>query len=121
MRHGQFLAFDVLWPHMTFQELIDRARTVREKYRKHEEASYGRQWTAEDLVQGLVVDVGELTRLVMAKKGIREIDGVDEKLQHELADCLWSVIVLSDSYGIDLEQAFVKTMNELDERLQQHV
>ena len=38
-------------------------------------------------------------------------------LEHELADVLWSVIVIADRCGIDLETAFVRTMDELGERL----
>jgi len=38
-------------------------------------------------------------------------------LEHELADVLWSVIVIADRCGIDLETAFARTMDELGERL----
>jgi NTP pyrophosphatase (non-canonical NTP hydrolase) len=38
---------------------------------------------------------------------------------HELSDCLWSIIVLAEKYDIDLEAAFIKTMNELDNRLEE--
>jgi NTP pyrophosphatase (non-canonical NTP hydrolase) len=51
-------------------------------------------------------DVGDLAKLVQAKEGIREIANVDEKLAHELADCLWCVLVLANKYHIDLEGAF---------------
>jgi NTP pyrophosphatase (non-canonical NTP hydrolase) len=39
------------------------------------------------------------------------------KLGHELADCLWSVLVLSDLYGIDLEEAFLHTMDDLERQI----
>jgi NTP pyrophosphatase (non-canonical NTP hydrolase) len=64
-------------------------------------------------MQGFVVDVGDLMRLVMAKSGIRHTDEVDAKLAHELADCLWSVLVLAKLYDIDLEKAFLTTLEEL--------
>jgi NTP pyrophosphatase (non-canonical NTP hydrolase) len=35
----------------------------------------------------------------------------------ELADCLWSVMVLADAYDVDLESAFVRTMGELNDGL----
>jgi NTP pyrophosphatase (non-canonical NTP hydrolase) len=35
----------------------------------------------------------------------------------ELAGCLWCVMTLADSYGVDLEAAFVSTMKELSEGL----
>jgi NTP pyrophosphatase (non-canonical NTP hydrolase) len=56
-------------------------------------------------------------KLIQAKEGIRVAGNIDEALAHELSDCLWSVIVLADKYGVDLESSFNRTMNELDERL----
>ncbi len=65
-------------------------------------------------MEGFVVDVGDLMRLVMAKSGIRRVEDVDGKLEHELADCLWSVLVLSKLYGVDIEKAFLRTMDDLE-------
>jgi NTP pyrophosphatase (non-canonical NTP hydrolase) len=42
----------------------------------------------------------------MAQKGVRTVIDADQKLAHELSDCLWSIIVLSQLYNIDLESAF---------------
>ena len=57
-------------------------------------------------------------KLVMAKEGRREGPAnLDAKLEHELADCLWSVLVLADAYGVDLERAFATTMDELEAKL----
>ena len=64
-----------------------------------------------------VGDVGDLVKLVMVKEGKRHGEAVDAKLRHELSDCLWSLLIIADHYGIDLEQSFFETMNELDERL----
>lgn len=63
--------------------------------------------------------MGDLVKLVMAKEGVRKIQNVDEKLAHELADCLWSVLVLSDHYGVDLESAFVKTMGKIEKEIKE--
>lgn len=38
-------------------------------------------------------------------------------MAHELADCLWSVMVLADAYDVDLEDAFLRTMRDLNEHL----
>ena len=102
---------------MEFEKIVDRAMGVRRKYAKLEEKKYGKQWKAPELMQGFVGDVGDLAKLVTAKEGLREIDNVDEKIKHELADCLWSVIVLANEYNIDIEKAFLKTMDELDIRI----
>lgn len=66
---------------------------------------------------GFVGDVGDLSKIIMAKHGLRDMEDIDTKLAHELSDCLWSVLVLADRYGIDLENQFMKTMDELDTRI----
>ena len=48
---------------------------------------------------------------------IRRIPDADQKLAHELADCLWSVLVLSELSSVDLERAFFQTMDELEQSL----
>ena len=66
---------------------------------------------------GFVTDVGELSELVVSKAGMRSIDDVDAKLRHELADCLWSVLILADVYNVDLEKEFADTMAKLEMRI----
>ncbi len=68
-------------------------------------------------MQGFVVDVGDLMKLVMAKNGVRHVDDLDKKLAHEFSDCLWCILVLSRMYGIDIGREFMKTMDELDAML----
>jgi NTP pyrophosphatase (non-canonical NTP hydrolase) len=103
---------------MTFKELQERALAVRQQYSDMEIANYGRAWTNEELALGFGKDVGDLMKLVVAKEGMREVEDVDSKLAHELSDCLWSVIVLADKCGVDLESSFTKTMDELEVRIQ---
>lgn len=100
-----------------FDEIRERALAVRRRYAEVERRTYGREWNGEELALGLVGDVGDLVKLVQAKEGVRLVDDVDARLAHELADCLWSVLVLADRYGVDLERAFAATMDELEERL----
>ena len=69
-------------------------------------------------MEGFVGDVGDLMKLVMAKEGVREIPDVDQKLAHELSDCLWSVLVLANKYNVDLETSFLQTMDELEKRIE---
>jgi len=102
---------------MEFRALAHRAVQIRQQYERVEQERYGRIWTDEEIALGFVGDVGDLVKLVQAKNGIRDIPDVELKLAHELADCLWSVLVLADSYNIDLEQAFVQTMSFLEDKL----
>ncbi len=102
---------------MELKDLIARALSVREKYAELEKKKYGKEWSKVQIMEGFVGDVGDLMKLVMAKEGIRSTDEVDSKLEHELSDCLWSILVLAQKYNVDLEKSFMKTMGELEERI----
>lgn len=99
---------------MDFHKIIDRAKEIRDKYAKIEQSVYGRPWGALERTQGLVVDIGSLMKLVMAKNKLRTMENVDEKLKHELADCFWSIIIIADELGVDLEESFFDTMKEIE-------
>jgi hypothetical protein len=51
------------------------------------------------------------------KNNYRHIEHVDKKIAHELAACLWSIIVIASELNIDLETEFNQTMDELEARL----
>ena len=101
---------------MQYNELLQRAIEIREKYDKLNGQKH-RVWNPQDLMAGFVGDVGDLSKIIMAKSDLRDMDDIDKKLAHELSDCLWSVMVIAQRYNIDLEQAFLKTMDELDQRI----
>jgi NTP pyrophosphatase (non-canonical NTP hydrolase) len=105
---------------MEFNDLIQRALSIRARYRAYEQEQYGIPWSNEELALGFVGDVGDLAKLVMAANGRRTIPEAEQKLAHELSDCLWSVIVLANVHGIDLEQAFLRTMDDLEQWIQKH-
>ena len=98
---------------MQFQELFDKAREIKKVYNE----TGKKQWGATEYTQGLVSDVGDLLKLVMAKNNFRDIENVDEKLKHELSDCLWATMMIADELGIDLEKEFVKNMDQLKNRI----
>jgi len=99
-----------------FIDIKKRALEIRTKYAEYEKKQYGREWTGEEIALGLVGDVGDLMKLVAAKEGIRPNRDIDSKLGHELADCLWSIIIIADKYGVDLEKDFGRTMDYLEKR-----
>jgi NTP pyrophosphatase (non-canonical NTP hydrolase) len=103
---------------MEFKEIVQRALEVRKKYSELELKKKGKSWTNSQIMEGFVVDVGELMEIIMAKEGARDLENADEKLAHELSDCLWSVIVLAEKYGVDLGGSFMKTMDGLDKRIE---
>jgi NTP pyrophosphatase (non-canonical NTP hydrolase) len=102
---------------MNIDDLQKRAIEIRNKYDKLNQEQRGVTWNEQQLMAGFVGDVGDLSKIIMAKHGLREMEDVDEKLAHELSDCLWSVLVLADKYKIDLSKEFMKTMDDLDKRI----
>jgi len=102
---------------MEFQKLINRAMDLRRQYAEKEKQLYGSILTDEDIVQGFLGDVNNLVKLVMAEHGKREIANSKEKLESQLAHCLWSVIVLSKMHDIELEQSFMEAMDRLENHL----
>ncbi|MDP1815184.1 MAG: MazG nucleotide pyrophosphohydrolase domain-containing protein [Leadbetterella sp.] len=105
---------------MELKELSKRAVEIKKRYSQMEMKKFGKEWTDAQVMQGFVGDVGDLMKLVMAKEGIREVEDVDNKLAHELADCLYSVFVLADRYEVDIEKSFLDTMGKLDKRLESY-
>jgi len=103
---------------MQFKDFIVKAMQVKVAYDKYNQANTGKAWKRENVAQGFVGDVGDLMKLVMAKEGLRQIENVDEKLAHELSDCLWSIIVLAELYDIELESSFMKTMDTLEANIE---
>lgn len=102
---------------MDLVELQERALRIHGLYDALNHQERGRTWTREEFMLGFVGDVGDLAKLVMAQEGAREMPGGRAALEHELADCLWSVLILSHCYDVDLAEVFERTMGELDEAI----
>lgn len=106
---------------MQLSALSARAQAIRQLYDEQARRDGRRPWTAAEFAQGFAGDVGDLMKLVMAKQGLRPAPSgkpdLDAALAHELADCLWSVLVLAETYGVDLESAFTRTMDSLESKL----
>lgn len=102
---------------MNLEELQRRAAEIGQKYDKLNLQKRGVAWSEQQLMAGFVGDVGDLSKIIMAKHGLRAMKDIDRKLAHELSDCLWSVLILASKYGIDLSAEFQKTMDELDDSI----
>jgi NTP pyrophosphatase (non-canonical NTP hydrolase) len=102
---------------MDIEALQARAVEIARQYDQHH-ADAGREaWSTGDLALGFVGDVGDLAKLVMAVDGRRVIPDAGARLGHELADCLWSVLVLADRYGVDLVAEFVRMTDGVERYL----
>jgi NTP pyrophosphatase (non-canonical NTP hydrolase) len=102
---------------MNISELQKRAMDVRQRYAALNQKDGHDVWDAKAYAMGFAGDFGDLMKLVMAKENLRHVDDVDAKLRHELADCLWCLLVLAEKYQVNLEDAFLHTMDELDKRI----
>ncbi|MFH8476417.1 hypothetical protein [Streptomyces sp. NPDC018000] len=98
---------------MDLNELQRRALHIHDLYDELNLRERGRTWTREEFMLGFVGDVGDLAKIVMAQEGARDMPGGCAALEHELADCLWSVLILAHRYDIDLNAAFLRTMDGL--------
>ncbi|MET7354156.1 nucleotide pyrophosphohydrolase [Streptomyces mirabilis] len=94
---------------MSLEDLLQQALRIHDLYDELNLQERGRVWTQEEFMLGFVGDVGDLAKLVMAEAGAREMPGGRTALEHELADCLWSVLILAHRYDIDLEAEFRRT------------
>ncbi|WP_410809437.1 nucleotide pyrophosphohydrolase [Micromonospora sp. 067-2] len=103
---------------MDLESLRMRAVSIAELYDRHNVAAGRGAWSTSDLTLGFVGDVGDLAKLVMAVDGRREITDARERLGHELADCLWSVLVLADRYGVDLAAEFTRMIRGIEKHLE---
>lgn len=70
-----------------------------------------------EYVQELVGDVGALVKLTMAKKQYRTADDIDRRIAHEVVNCFWSVLIIADELGLDLEPEFAIEMTKLEQRI----
>ncbi|MGQ0799668.1 MAG: nucleotide pyrophosphohydrolase [Pseudomarimonas sp.] len=98
---------------MDFSDLEKSALRLNDLYEHLETKRYGRVWTTQELALGFVGDVGDLAKLIQAHVGVRHIDDGKAKLGHELSDCLWSIMVLANKCGIDLQAEFLQNIREI--------
>jgi NTP pyrophosphatase (non-canonical NTP hydrolase) len=102
---------------VTINDLTARAMRVHALYDELNHQQRGRTWNREEFVLGFMGDVGDLAKLAMAAEGARDMPGGRAALGHELADCLWSVLVLARLYDVDLSAEFARMTAELEAAL----
>jgi NTP pyrophosphatase (non-canonical NTP hydrolase) len=92
--------------------LEQRAMEIRRKYDEMEKDHNRQPWNAIKLTRGFKKDVSELLTIV-------EQDMVDrKKLSHELADCLWSILIIARKLDIDIERSFWTRMGQFEQRFE---
>jgi len=74
----------------------------------------GRGWTPFAMVTDLLEEAGEVAGVVKGLEGFKPPDKpkTREMLATELSDLLYMTFILAEHYGIDLEEAFIQTVND---------
>jgi NTP pyrophosphatase (non-canonical NTP hydrolase) len=93
--------------------LEQRALEIRRKYDALNKSRQAEPWDALKLAKGFKKDVSDLIDILQSSPPD------SRKLNHELADCLWSVLVIARKLDVDIERAFWTTMGELDQRFEE--
>ncbi len=98
-----------------FKKMTAKAVEIRSLYSQTDP----KQWEVEQVFMGLVKDIGELSKKIMIKSGYRSDSEIDIKtaLGHELVDILYSLLVIADKTGVDLEKVFWENMTNLENKL----
>lgn len=103
---------------MELQELRNKAREIRQAYNTLNRIEGYKTWGANEYAQGLSADIGDLHKLLMAKKGFAFTDkNIDEKLGRELADCIWGILALADELDVNLEQEISRMLKKLASKI----
>lgn len=103
------------------EKLVNKAQEVRKLYDKLNASQGHKKWELSEYIQGLVGDIGDLTKLVMAHNGFRNQKDQHIKLEHELSDCLWSLLIICDQLNINLEKAYFQNMEQLITKLKNNL
>lgn len=102
---------------MDLKHLLWRAQNIRQAYNEFNWRNGKKVWQTSDYAQGLVGDVGDLIKLLLESNSTNDPKRLDQKLRHELADCLWSLAAIADELNIDLEREFTVTLEYLEQKL----
>ena len=66
---------------MNFDDIQNRAIEISDKYDKLNQEKRNVTWNEQQLMAGFIGDVGDLSKIIMAKHGLRAMDDVDAKLE----------------------------------------
>jgi NTP pyrophosphatase (non-canonical NTP hydrolase) len=103
---------------MELSESIERVKKIKQAYNVLNRVEGYKTWGANEYFQAFQGDVGDLAKLILARRGYAfSQKDVDVKLARELADCLWSILVLADELGVDVEREQHKTLIRLEEKI----
>jgi NTP pyrophosphatase (non-canonical NTP hydrolase) len=101
----------------TLNEMQYRALVIANHYDDYNRKVGRKGWEMDDYMEGLVGDVGDLMKAVMAVRDRCDMENPSETVEHELNDILWSLLLLYKFFHLDPLQSFEKSMDELENKV----
>lgn len=102
---------------MNLEDLQAIAHRIKQTNVALQIRSVGRPWTTSETMLGFTNDVGTLSRLVMEEAQLRPARAdLAASIEHEIADCLWSILTLADELNVDVEAALSRLEAGISER-----
>ncbi len=98
-----------------FDQIKKLSLEIKKIYEQINQKDYHKKWEIEDYTMGMIGDCGDLCKLIMAKNKLRRTKSKDlnQDIEHELVDILWSLVVMSKELDVDLEKAAITQLNKL--------
>lgn len=100
---------------MDFKRIIREAKDIKFAFDDLNRRRGEDVWQAREYADGLAGDVGDLIKLLV-KYQKSESDDTLKKIRHEIADCLWSLILLSQELNVDLEKEILINLEYLKQK-----
>jgi NTP pyrophosphatase (non-canonical NTP hydrolase) len=107
---------------MTFEEAVNLARDINKRFEKIE----GKPWGIEGSMIEMNKQLGQLAAFIMVTEKYypqgrededKQYQASKENIADELADILFMTMRIADHYGIDLEEAHKKALENADKYL----
>jgi NTP pyrophosphatase (non-canonical NTP hydrolase) len=98
-----------------FRQIQDISLEIKNIYNEINQKDGHFEWKVSDYAMGMVGDTGDLCKLIMAKSNLRRTQSknVDQDIEHEIVDILWSLIVIANELNIDLEKSSLDQLTKL--------
>lgn len=105
---------------MEIKELSKLAKEIKFAYNELKEKKRENAWHAREYAEGLVGDASDLLKLILKHQKYPEKNG-HNKIKHELADCLYSIIIIAQELNIDLEKEFLINIDYLKQKYHEQI
>jgi len=94
---------------VTINEAVDKTKKVAEKMP-------GKKWGIYQRFNDLVEEIGELANALQVKEGWKTKKRSKADLADSVCDVLYSVLLISAHYNLDLDKEYTKVLRDIDAR-----